>query len=235
MIETILKPMAAEEGFLLTESQLAAFARYADLLVAWNEKMNLTAITAPEEIALKHFLDSLMLLKYCDLPIGARMIDVGTGAGFPSVPVRIVREDIDLTLLDSLNKRIGFLTALSEALGQGNACIHARAEEGGKNPALREQFDCATARAVAAMRVLAEYCLPFVKVGGIFAALKGPDLEGELEEAKPAIKAMGGKIEKVETYSLRGQGRTLVVVRKISQTSTKYPRPSTKIQKNPIR
>ena len=231
----LLKQCAAQEGFALTDTELNCFAQYADLLVEWNNKMNLTAITAPEEIAVKHFVDSLMLLKYLEPVQGAAMIDVGTGAGFPSVPVKIVRPDIRLTLLDSLNKRITFLTALSGALGQENACIHARAEEGGRKPELREHFDIATARAVAPMRVLAEYCLPFVKPGGVFAALKGYEIEEELEAAKPAIRLLGGKIERVEQYRLAEEhGRSVILIKKISQISTKYPRISAKIAKNPL-
>lgn len=230
-----LNQIAAEAGFQLTEGQLAAFAKYASLLVEWNERMNLTAITAPEEIAVKHFLDSMILLRYVPLLQGARLIDVGTGAGFPAIPVKLLREDLRVTLLDSLNKRITFLKAVSEALGQDNTCIHARAEEGGRLPELRERYDCATARAVASLRVLAEYCLPYVKVGGVFAALKGPEIETELAEAKPAVKALGGRIQAVETYELPGgQGRSIVLVQKISQISTKYPRHSTKIAKEPI-
>ena len=231
-----LKQTAAGAGFQLTEGQLAAFAQYAAMLVDWNQRMNLTAITAPEEIAVKHFLDSMMLLRYAALPQGGSLIDVGTGAGFPGIPVKLLREDLRLTLLDSLNKRVTFLRAVSEALGQDNACIHARAEEGGRRPELREQFDCATARAVASLRVLAEYCLPYVKVGGVFAVLKGPEIEEELAEAKPAIRALGGRIQAVEAYELPGgQGRSIVLVQKISQTSTKYPRHSTKIAKEPIK
>ncbi|MBQ4153103.1 MAG: 16S rRNA (guanine(527)-N(7))-methyltransferase RsmG [Oscillospiraceae bacterium] len=230
-----LKARAAGEGFSLTDGQLADFQQYATLLVDWNNRMNLTAITAPQEIAVKHFLDSIMLLRYAPLPEGSRMIDVGTGAGFPAVPIKTVRPDLKVTLLDSLNKRITFLSALSEALGQDNTCIHARAEEGGRKPELREQFDLATARAVAPMRLLAEYCLPYVKQGGLFVAMKGPDVEAELEEAKPAIKLLGGKIQAVEAYQLAEEfGRSVIIIKKISQTPTKYPRPSAKIAKAPL-
>ena len=218
-----------------TDSQIGQFETYAKTLVEWNEKMNLTAITDPTGIAQKHFLDSALLLQKISVKTGALLIDVGTGAGFPSVPCTILRPDIRLTLLDSLNKRITFLTELSKELGIASKCIHVRAEEGGRQPELREKFDVATARAVAHMRELSEYCLPFVKVGGIFAALKGPDLEQELNEAKNAIKQLGGKIERVEEYTLPdGDRRTLVVIKKFSQTPTKYPRPSAKIKKQPL-
>ena len=166
-----LKNAAKAEGFALSDNQLAAFQQYAELLVEWNQKMNLTAITEPEEIAVKHFVDSLMLLKYIDIPENAALIDVGTGAGFPGIPIKIFSPSVQVALLDALNKRVGFLNTVSEALGQNNQCLHLRAEEGGRKPELREQFDVATARAVASMATLAEYCLPYVKVGGVFAAL----------------------------------------------------------------
>ena len=224
-----------DAGVNYDENQIARFETYANMLVEWNEKMNLTAITAPVGIAQKHFLDRALLLKKVEIKENAKVIDVGPGAGFPSVPCAILRVDMKLTLLDSLNKRITFLTELCKALEIPVKCIHARAEEGGRQAELREKYDVATARAVAHLRELSEYCLPFVKVGGIFAALKGPDLEQELNEAKNAIKQLGGKIERVEEYALPdGDRRTLVVIKKISQTPTKFPRPSAKIKKNPL-
>ena len=231
-----LKNAAEAEGFALSDNQLAAFQKYAELLVEWNQKMNLTAITEPEEIAVKHFVDSLMLFKYIDIPENGALIDVGTGAGFPGIPIKILSPSVQVTLLDALNKRVGFLDTVSKALGQNNRCLHLRAEEGGRKPELREQFDVATARAVASMATLAEYCLPYVKVGGVFAALKGFEVEEELEEAKPAIKLLGGKIERVEQYTLAGeQKRSVVIIKKISQVSTKYPRSSAKMAKNPLK
>ncbi len=231
-----LKNAAKAEGFALSDNQLAAFQQYAELLVEWNQKMNLTAITEPEEIVVKHFVDSLMLLKYIDIPENAALIDVGTGAGFPGIPIKIFSPSVQVALLDALNKRVGFLNTVSEALGQNNQCLHLRAEEGGRKPELREQFDVATARAVASMATLAEYCLPYVKVGGVFAALKGFEIEAELEEAKPAIKLLGGKIERVEQYTLAGeQKRSVIIIKKISQVSTKYPRSSAKMSKNPLK
>ena len=225
-----------EAGIEYTEKQLDQFEAYAKTLVEWTEKMNLTAITDSVGIAQKHFLDSALLLKKVGVKESAKMIDVGTSAGFPSVPCNILRSDIKLTLLDSLNKRITFLTELCGILGIGAKAIHARAEEGGRQAELREKYDVATARAVAHMRELSEYCLPFVKVGGIFAALKGPDLDQELDEAKSAIKQLGGKIERVEEYALPdGDKRTLIVIKKISQTPTKFPRPSAKIKKQPLK
>ena len=217
------------------ETAAGRFALYARLLLEWNEKMNLTAITEPEQIVIRHFADSLTLLRACEIPVGASVIDVGTGAGFPGVPLKIVREDIDLTLLDSLNKRLNFLSAVSDALALPMRLVHARAEEGGKNPALREQFDVACARAVAALPVLCEYCLPFVKRGGCFVAMKGPDCAAEIDAAKKAIHILGGTIEAVEELKLAdGSGRTLITVCKTAHTPPQYPRHGAKIAKAPL-
>lgn len=230
-----LHGLAEAEGFVLTEEMLDSFDHYAGLLVEWNEKINLTAITQPDEIAVKHFLDSLLLLRCVELPEGASLIDVGTGAGFPSLPCGIVRQDLRITLLDSLQKRITFLRELTGALHIPADCIHARAEEGGQDPALREQFDLATARAVARLRELAEYCLPFVRVGGTFAALKGYEIEEELEEARKAICLLGGEVAEVRKFVLPDESRrAIVLIRKISQTPTKYPRNSAKMKKQPL-
>ena len=230
-----LNEQAAEYGTVLTTAQFDKLERYAELLVQWNEKINLTSIIEPEEIAVKHFLDSLLLLDAVKLPQNATMIDVGTGAGFPSLPCKIVRDDIKLTLLDSLNKRINFLTTVCNDIGVSAVALHSRAEEAGKKPELREKFDIATARAVANLRELAEYCLPFVKVGGFFVALKGYEIDDELEKAKPAIKLLGGKVERVEKYLLPNDNRrAIVIIKKISQMLPKYPRMSAKILKSPL-
>ncbi len=210
---------------------------YAGLLVEWNEKMNLTAITDPTGIAVKHFADSLLAAPL--LPEGAfRLIDVGTGAGFPGVPLALLRPDCRLTLLDSLNKRLIFLETLCKELALPAELIHARAEEGGKRPALREQFDVATARAVAALPVLCEYCLPFVKVGGRFIALKGPDSEREQEAAAKAVTLLGGEVAQSRTAHLtvgeETMERRLVRIDKCRPTPSKYPRPSAQIAKRPI-
>ncbi len=225
----------AEWGFTPTDAQLEAFDIYASLLVQWNEKMNLTAITEPDDIVIKHFIDSLLLLKAYSLPENGSLIDVGTGAGFPSVPVSIVRPDVKLTLMDSLNKRITFLQTVTDSLSIAAACVHARAEEVGGKEEFREKYDTACARAVAHLRELSEYCLPFVKIGGVFIALKGYEIEQELEEAGFAIRTLGGKIEKIEKFTLpSGDKRAIVIIRKISSTPKKYPRPSGKIKKNPL-
>lgn len=224
-----------EIGLSLTEQQANQFEEYAKLLMEWNEKMNLTAIKKPEEIVTKHFVDSLTLLTVLNIPVDSTLVDVGTGAGFPAIPVKILRPDLDMTLLDSLNKRLTFLAAVGEALGMENALIHARAEEAGRQESYREQYDVATARAVAHLRELAEYCLPFVKIGGLFAAMKSGEIEAEIGEAEKAIRSLGGKVEAVRRFSLGdGSGRAIVIIKKISHTSPKYPRPHAKIAKNPF-
>lgn len=230
-----MKKIAGDVGIELTEHQLTNLDLYAERLVEWNEKVNLTTITAPDEIAVKHFLDSFLLFKCINIKDASSMIDVGTGAGFPSLPCKLIRNDLKLTLLDSLNKRITFLTALVQELGIRVDCVHGRAEEQGNQSKFRERYDVATARAVAHMRELSEYCLPFVKVGGYFVALKGYEIEQELEEAKPAIRLLGGEIQEVLKFILPDDSkRGIVIIKKISQTPTKYPRNQGKMKKQPI-
>lgn len=232
----ILSDCAKMAGFPLFDSQLTQFARYAELLVEWNQKMNLTAITEPNEIVTKHFVDSLYGLGY--LAAGDRLIDVGTGAGFPGIPLKIARPDLSLTLLDSLNKRLTFLNTVIEALSLPDAkTVHARAEEGAlKKSPLREQFDVAVSRAVAQLNSLSEYCLPYVKVGGTFLAYKGGNVEEECKNAKNAVKTLGGEIADVVKYTIPTTDIThaLVVIKKIKQTSDIYPRQQGKITKKPL-
>lgn len=231
-----LQKEAASVGVTPSEAQLVQFDTYAALLLEWSEKMNLTAIKKPEEIVTKHFVDSLTLLTAIEVPKGARLIDVGTGAGFPAVPLKIMRPDLRVTLLDGLNKRLKFLDAVGEALGQTNECVHARAEEAAHKNEYREQFDIATARAVAHLRELGEFCLPFVKLGGVFAAMKSGEIDAEWEEAKGAIRLLGGRLEEIRRLTLPdGSARSIVIIRKISQLSTKYPRPHAKIAKFPLK
>lgn len=219
----------------INESQLSAFGRYADLLVEWNEKINLTAITDPKGIEEKHFLDSCLPLNLFDIPSNAAVIDVGTGAGFPGIPFKIMRPDISLTLLDSLQKRIGFLNAVLDAVSLSAEAVHGRAEDMGKLSNMREQYDIATARAVARLSVLSEYCLPFVKVEGYFIALKGGDCSDEIDASLNAIGTLGGKLEKAVEYQLpSGDRRTLVVIKKIKPTLAAYPRPKGKMNKKPL-
>ncbi len=222
-----------DEFLPLTDEMKQKLGIYADMLCEWNEKINLTAITDPEGIAVKHFLDSMMIFKYAEIPQGASVIDVGTGAGFPGVVMKIVRPDIKLTLLDSLAKRINFLNELCAALEIEVTTVHSRAEDVPKG--LRESFDIATARAVANMRVLSEYCMPYVKVGGSFVALKGAAAEQELAETKNAIKVLGGELTSIKTFTLGDAGdRGVISIKKISQTPTKYPRVPAKISKQPL-
>lgn len=230
-----LQQIFQEYHFFLTSEQALSFDQYAGLLTEWNEKINLTSILEPKEICIKHFLDSVLLLDAVSGMEKGTLIDVGTGAGFPSVPCKIIRPELKVTLLDSLQKRIHFLSVLSDELGQDNHCVHGRAEELGRKAEYRKQFDFATARAVAHLRELSEYCLPFVKTGGCFAALKGYEIEEELEKSKKAIKVLGGEIQEVRRYSLpEGNKRAIVVIKKISQTPTKYPRNAGKMRKQPI-
>ena len=235
MIEQpLLQQFANQLGVTLSQQQLDQFDRYAQLLVEWNEKINLTAIVDPREIVIKHFADSISFLKAVSVPEGSSLIDIGTGAGFPSTPLAIVRPDLKVTQLDSLNKRVLFLQEVSDQLGLGIQTIHQREEDGGRDTVLREKFDFATARAVANMQTLSEYCLPYVKPGGYFVAMKGYEIEEELEQAKKAIRTLGGKTEAVEKFQLEDNSRAIIVVKKISQTPPKYPRNAGKIKKSPL-
>lgn len=219
----------------VNDEQYDKLYKYSEMLVKWNKMVNLTAILSPEDISQKHFLDSVLPFSLFNVKKSAKIIDVGTGAGFPSCPLKIFRNDIQITLLDSLNKRIKFLEALSDELSLNAECIHGRAEELAHNEDYREHFDIATARAVAALPMLCEYCLPFVKVGGYFIALKGGNSEEEIEGSKRAIKALGGKIDRIIDYSLpNGDKRALIAIKKISQTTSKYPRNKGQITKKPL-
>ena len=212
----ILKARGQENGIEFSQIQLQQFEIYFKALVEWNEFMNLTAITDMDGVALKHFVDSVIMLKYVEVPENCKMVDVGTGAGFPSVPLKIMRPDIELTLLDSLNKRLKFLTELCERLNITCEIVHSRAEDGGASEIYHEKFDIAVSRAVAAMEKLSGYCLPFVKRGGQLVALKGPALTEELEKGKAEIEKHGGKVSAVYEYELKDAGeRTIVEVQKI--------------------
>ena len=227
--------LLSQAGIEPMEEDYVKFSIYCQMLQEWNEKINLTAITDDQGIAVKHFVDSLLPLTMFDLPDHARLIDVGTGAGFPSIPMKLIRPDLQLILLDSLEKRLNFLRNLSARLGIDAVTLHARAEEAGRDPKHREKYDVATSRAVAAMGVLAEYCLPLVKVGGVLLALKGSSGRQEAEDGKRAIELCGGRVEQIHDYALpNGDPRTLVIVRKISQTPPKYPRNAGQISKRPL-
>lgn len=232
MIKNLLQNYIKDYKITLTENQYEQFQKYFELLVEWNEKMNLTAITDESGVALKHFADSLSLLNFVDIPQNSSLADVGTGAGFPGVVLKIARPDIKLTLIDSLNKRLVFLGEVCAQLGIDAELIHSRAEDGARDEKLRENFDFAVSRAVARMNVLSEYCLPYVKVGGAFCAMKGAQANEEFKESLNAINTLGGKLEKKYFFELPENGgeRAIAVVRKVKNTPQKYPRQSGKIK-----
>ena len=233
--QTDFEKLLSQGNMTVNAAQYKKFYTYSKLLVEWNEKINLTAITDPEGIALKHFYDSLYPFTLTDIDQGASVIDVGTGAGLPSCPLKIMRNDLNLTLLDSLNKRIGFLRKISEELNLNADCVHGRAEELGKTVEYREKYDIACARAVASLSELCEYCLPFVRINGKFIALKGSSGREELNDAKNAMKILGGELELLKEYTLpNGDGRTLIVIKKIAPTPEKYPRNKGQMKKKPL-
>ena len=231
----LLKNEAAKFGVDLDEKALERFDIYAKLLVEWNEKINLTAITDPEEIVIKHFLDCLTVFSKVEIKNGARIIDVGTGAGFPGLVMLIARPDLEMTLMDSLNKRLNVIKDILEKLELTADVVHSRAEDGGQNKAYREKYDFSTARAVSNLRDLTEYCLPFVKKGGCFIAMKAAKAEEEIAAAQMAIKILGGTVSEKHTFELEDAGeRNIILIKKISSTPAKFPRPSAKIAKNPL-
>lgn len=219
----------------LTDIQAENFYTYMNLLLEWNQKINLTAITEPEEIIKKHFIDSLTIKKY--IKDNSYVIDVGTGAGFPGIPLNIISSSSEIVLLDALNKRLNFL---NEVIKQANLenikTVHFRAEEAGKNREYREKFDIAASRAVAPLNILVEYLLPFVKIGGKCICMKGSNIEEELENSKNAISILGGKIENIESFTLPGTdiARNVMVISKVSKTPEKYPRKAGTPSKEPI-
>lgn len=234
-METILKELAYKIGIELNEKQISCFMNYKNLLVEKNKVMNLTTIVEDKEIILKHFIDSLTINKYIDE--NSSLIDVGTGAGFPGIPVKIIRESVDVTLLDSLNKRLNFLNEVIDELNLTKIkTVHGRAEDTGNKKEFREKFDFATARAVANLATLSEYCLPFLKVGGAFICMKGNSID-ELEEAKGAIKLLGGEIIKIDKFYLpeSDMERNIIVIKKIKNTPKGYPRKPGTPSKQPIK
>ncbi len=219
----------------ISREMVGKFEKYADLLIDWNEKINLTAIVDPQEIAVKHFLDSVLALDAIAIPYGSAIIDVGTGAGFPGMPIKIVRPDVNLTLLDSLNKRIKFLNDLSDKLEIEVKLVHERAEDAAQKKDFRESFDVAISRAVAPLNVLLEYCLPFVKVDGVFIALKGSNVQSELDLAQNAIKNLNAEIFTQKSFSLVNDcDRSIIVFKKTAKNLEIYPRNSAKIKKKPL-
>ncbi|NMS90760.1 16S rRNA (guanine(527)-N(7))-methyltransferase RsmG [Clostridioides difficile] len=227
------------EGFdiITNDSMLVKFKRYREILVDWNQKMNLTGIEDEKEVYVKHFLDSISAVKNGYIKNGMSIIDVGTGAGFPGLPLKICLDDLELTLLDSLNKRINFLEEVSRELELTNIkFIHGRAEDFGKDEKYREKYDIATARAVAGLPILMEFCVPFVKVGGYFICLKGPNANLELEESKKAIDILGLEfVEKIDVELPEiDLNHNILVFKKVKETPVKYPRKAGKPAKNPI-
>lgn len=229
----LLKDAALDFGVSLDDMALDRFELLEQRLVRWNNHINLTAITEPDEIVIKHFVDSLSIFSAVDLPRGASVIDVGCGAGFPGLPLLIARPDLDLTFLDSVGKKLSFIKEVMRYNGLMGDVVHDRAENIGLSIKYRESFDFAVTRAVAPLNMLAEYCLPLVKVGGMYVSMKGADNEVEL--GKNAIEKLGGKIENIVSLELpTGDKRNLILIRKISQTSIKYPRKSKKISSKPL-
>ena len=237
MFNDFLANAAKEYQLPISPEQIEAYHQYYQLLIEWNEKINLTAITEPNAVAVKHIIDSLSCYDPKIFHPGAKLIDVGTGAGFPGLPLKIWQKDLNVTLLDSLQKRVNFLTTVVEQLGLENVeVIHSRAEEGAKQGFYRERYDIAVSRAVARLSVLSELCMPFVKVGGYFVALKGAQYQEEINDGKRAIQLLGGKVETVVPIKLPGLDdiRAVIYIKKIEATPHSYPRKAGTPEKNPL-
>ena len=231
----LLKSDAEKLGFSIDDGKIMQFQKLAELLVEQNKTMNLTAITDPDGIAVKHFADSISVLTATEFAENARVLDVGTGAGFPGIPLLIMRPDLDLTMLDSTAKKLKYVANTVEELGLSANVLHTRAEEAGQSKEYRETFDIVCSRAVAALNVLCEYCLPFVKVGGYFVAMKAAKAQEEIDGAKAAIKLLGGKIVEEKSFNLSDGGeRNIIIIKKISHVPPKYPRVSAQIAKKPL-
>lgn len=233
-----LKKDLQEFDIILTDVQIQQFLQYYEMLTEWNKVMNLTSITEYNDVLKKHFVDSLSLVKATDLNSGLTLLDVGTGAGFPGVPLKIAFPNLKVTLLDSLSKRIHFLQEVIEKLGLTEIkALHGRAEDFAKPGLMREEFDICVSRAVANMTVLSEYCLPFVKVGGVFISYKSEKLEEEIEGAESAIKILGGRMEKQIKMNLPHSDiyRNLVVIRKVCSTPKSFPRKAGLAAKEPLK
>ena len=219
----------------ITDDAFNRFDTYAELLFETNKQFNLTAITEPDDMTVKHFADCLSVFKYADFKEGARLIDVGTGAGFPGLVILLARPDLDVTFLDGTGKKLAFIESVLSEVGLNGHILHRRAEEAGNDPLYREKFDFATARAVASLPVLCEYCIPFIKKGGSFISMKSAFSDDEISSSSGALRTLGGKIESDNMFDLvENTKRRIIIIKKISQTPPKYPRPSAKISKNPL-
>ena len=228
------KKTASQIGIELSDEQVKQFSVYGKLLLEWNKFMNLTAVCEEKEVIIKHFVDSMTIVKYVDSHNCKKIADIGTGAGFPGIPLKIIRPDVEVVLLDSLGKRVNFLnTVISGLKLEKISAIHTRAEDGGRDKKLREKFDCATARAVAPMNILLEYCMPFVKKGGCFIAMKGATEDDSYENA---LIELSGKVESENVFTLPESdfARRIICVKKIENLSTRYPRKAGIPKKNPL-
>jgi len=235
MFEDRLIEGALKLGIALDDEQVKKFAEYTELLLEWNDKFNLTSILDPDEIVVKHYLDSLTCFKAVKFRRGDTVADVGTGAGFPGVPIAIVRPDLEITLIDATNKKLIFLDEIRRRLELPHIeLVHSRAEEAGRLPEHRERYNIVVARAVSDMRVLVEYCLPLVKVGGVFIAMKGPDIENELAGARPGIGTLGGGKPEIIGLTLPNTDirRSIITISKVRPTPKKFPRHGSKITKS---
>ncbi len=231
----IFKESAEKLQVNLTDQQIFKFYTYMNLLLEWNEKVNLTAITEYKDVILKHFIDSLTVEKYING--NKKIIDIGTGAGFPGIPIKIIKNDVYVTLMDSLNKRINFLNEVIKENKLDNIeTVHARAEELARNKKYREQYDIAIARAVASLNVLLEYMLPFVKKGGYCICMKGSNINDEIEKSQKALNTFNAKIEKIDSFNLPESefGRNIIIIKKIGDMPSKYPRKAGTPSKDPI-
>lgn len=222
-------------GYELSDQQVQRFCLFGDLLLDWNQKLNLTRITEPDEIILKHFIDSMVLAKYVQ---GIKFADLGTGAGFPGIPLKIIRPELDISLIDSLKKRLDFLDfVISKLELKETRTVHARAEDFGRDVRYRGQFDTVSSRAVARLPILLEYALPTLKANGLFLSPKGLQAQEELDESQAALKVLGGKVENIQSYSLgeRAEHRAIIIIRKIKDTPSAYPRKAGTPAKSPIK
>ena len=218
------------------DSTFARLDKYAEMLIETNKSFNLTAIKEPDDVTVKHFADCLAIFKYVDIPENAKIIDVGTGAGFPGLVMKLFRPDIQMTFLDSTKKKLGFIENVLNECGVSGEILHMRAEEAAQLSKYRENFDFATARAVAALPVLSEYCLPFIKIGGTFISMKSAESNEEISEGKKAKSILGGNIQENIVYDLvENMPRRIIKIKKNSHSPTKYPRPSAQISKKPIK